>query len=115
MTTIPAILRMGALPDGSNEPIIIFPTIPGTNDPATCTFYAHIGQHGEGDFKTMLDYPHPKIEQEKIDAFDLMIEVTNIYVKPDSECIGIHYINNPTSEQESEWRMMRVKEINRNN
>ena len=28
------------------EVTAIFPTIPGTNDPATMTCYAHIGQHG---------------------------------------------------------------------
>lgn len=29
--------------------VAIFPELPGTNDPGTCTCYAHVGQHGSMD------------------------------------------------------------------
>lgn len=31
------------------DTIALFPTIPGTNDPATCQSYQHVGQHGAAD------------------------------------------------------------------
>lgn len=46
--TTPVFYRME---DG--EPLAIFPTIPGTNDPDTCTVYRHTGQHGHAS----TDYP----------------------------------------------------------
>jgi hypothetical protein len=30
------------------EVIAAFPAMAGTNDPATCSFYVHYGQHGHG-------------------------------------------------------------------
>lgn len=37
-----------------NEPIALFPTLPGTNCPATCTTYQHTGQHGSGDASAIM-------------------------------------------------------------
>lgn len=31
------------------ELLALFPEDPGTNDPATCSCYAHVGQHGSAD------------------------------------------------------------------
>ena len=31
------------------EIVALFPTIPGTYDPYTCTDYVHVGQHGSAD------------------------------------------------------------------
>ena len=28
----------------------LFPELPGTNEPRTCTLYQHIGQHGAADY-----------------------------------------------------------------
>ena len=42
---IPVIFRKFS--DG--EVIALFPTLPGTNDPATCQSYLHVGQHGAAD------------------------------------------------------------------
>jgi hypothetical protein len=32
-----------------NDVLALFPEIPGTNDPHTCSSYQHIGQHGAAD------------------------------------------------------------------
>lgn len=45
---IPVMFRKWPKKEGGDIDAI-FPTIPGTNDPYTCTIYAHVGQHSSGD------------------------------------------------------------------
>ena len=47
-TKLPVIFRKWPESEGGGVDAI-FPTLPGTNDPYTSAFYAHIGQHGSGD------------------------------------------------------------------
>lgn len=45
----------------------IMPELPGTNDPATMTCYAHIGQHSTGDSTWYLDTTVPATPSEYSD------------------------------------------------
>lgn len=44
-------------PEG--DVIAIFPEIPGTYNPGTCSCYQHIGQHGAGDVSGMIAATRP--------------------------------------------------------
>ena len=35
--------------------IALFPTLPGTNSPYTCSSYEHIGQHGSADPQSVIE------------------------------------------------------------
>ena len=58
-----------------NEVTALFPTIPGTNDPFTCTCYAHIGQHGSASEAYAAMRPAAKPSE----YADLMAELRGIY------------------------------------
>jgi len=47
MQTLPVLFRADR-EDGQLWITAVFPTLPGTYDPATFTIYQHIGQHGSG-------------------------------------------------------------------
>lgn len=46
--TTDVVFRMvrGAYPGAQPECLAMFPGLPGTRDPHTCSSYAHVGQHG---------------------------------------------------------------------
>lgn len=48
------------------DTLIIFPREPGTPDPYTCACFQWVGQHGHGDFNTMIQItkPMPRAEAE---------------------------------------------------
>lgn len=65
----PAIVRRykkGADGKAPGEILIIFPREPGTPDPSTCECWQWMGQHGHGDYNTMIAItnPVPKDEAE---------------------------------------------------
>lgn len=43
---VPVLFRLAKSGEFSKQVNAVFPTLPGTNDPATATVYSHIGQHG---------------------------------------------------------------------
>jgi hypothetical protein len=45
--------------DGGTFLIALFPTLPGTNDPATCNSYMHVGQHGSADLQLCMRASRP--------------------------------------------------------
>lgn len=51
---VPVIFRMF---DG--YVIALFPTLPGTNDPWTCSSYMHVGQHGSADLQHVIRSSYP--------------------------------------------------------
>lgn len=46
------------------EVLALFPEIPGTNDPATCTCYASMGQHSSADFYGVMNSTRPARPEE---------------------------------------------------
>lgn len=48
--SVPVIFRADKSGEFKGQVSAVFPTLPGTNDPYTCAFFAHIGQHGSCDF-----------------------------------------------------------------
>lgn len=56
---IPVIYRMF-----HGEILALFPSIPGTNDPKTCSSYQHIGQHGAADLRRCIADSRPATEDE---------------------------------------------------
>jgi hypothetical protein len=40
-----------------------FPELPGTNDPYSCTYYVHVGQHSTGDVAYMASVRRAKPEE----------------------------------------------------
>ena len=48
---------------GDKSPIAFFPTLPGDNDPYTCTSYARVGQHCSASKAYYLDLESAKPEQ----------------------------------------------------
>jgi hypothetical protein len=72
---VPVIFRMDKGKDGFKEPFAIFPTLPGTYDPYTCTYFVEMGGHGSGDVWNMInttrpakpeEYEHLKVALERI-------------------------------------------------
>ena len=56
--------------------VALFPYMPATTNPYTCTCYEHIGQHGEADYLMMIEEGTPAdIESEEVQA--LIRELTN--------------------------------------
>lgn len=54
----------------------LFPTLPGTNDPWTCTCYQHVGQHSSADLRGCINSSRPaKLAEYE----DLLRELTRIY------------------------------------
>ena len=53
----------------------IFPELPGTNDPATCSCYSHIGQHSSCDSNYYLGKTVPATPEEYA---DLLTELKSI-------------------------------------
>lgn len=41
--------------NGGDNIVAIFPEEPGTYEPWTCMVYEHIGQHGQADYRTMIE------------------------------------------------------------
>ena len=72
---LPVIFRAERAGDFAGEVTAIFPTLPGTNDPATFTIYAHIGQHGTGA-RDWYAGTRPATESE---AAPLLAELRSIY------------------------------------
>ena len=48
---------------GDKSPVAFFPTLPGDNDPYTCTAYARVGQHCSASKAYYLDLESAKPEQ----------------------------------------------------
>jgi hypothetical protein len=48
LEALPVIFRAERSGDFKGDVTAVFPTLPGTYDPATFTVYAHVGQHGTG-------------------------------------------------------------------
>lgn len=46
------------------EVIALFPDLPGTNDPTTCSSYMHVGQHGSADYRGVIAETRPAREPE---------------------------------------------------
>jgi hypothetical protein len=44
--------------------IAIFPEIPGDYNPATCSMYEHLGQHGSGDPQHVIEQTRPATPSE---------------------------------------------------
>lgn len=44
---------------GASWLIALFPTIPGTGDPRTCSSYVHVGQHGSADLHGLMRGSRP--------------------------------------------------------
>jgi hypothetical protein len=59
----------------NGEILALFPELPGTNSPATCTCYQHIGQHGAADLQSSIRVTYPATEEE---YKDLKNELTRI-------------------------------------
>lgn len=64
---------------GNGDPIAIFPTEPGTNNPDTCSSYEHVGQHGSCDPQYLIACTKPA--QDTAALRDLMRELTSIGYK----------------------------------
>ena len=72
---LPIIFRAERAGDFAGEITAVFPTLPGTNDPATFTIYAHVGQHGSGG-RDWYAGTRPATESE---AAPLLAELRSIY------------------------------------
>lgn len=70
---VPIMFRMWR---GESAPFAMFPTLPGTNEPHTCTIYQHIGQHSSGGVALCIANSRPaRVAEYK----DLLNELTQIY------------------------------------
>jgi hypothetical protein len=45
--------------DKQNIVFALFPELPGTRDPDTCTVYEHVGQHSSGDYALLMAHSRP--------------------------------------------------------
>ena len=61
---VPVIFRIDKAKSGFKEPFAIFPTLPGTYEPWTCTYYVEQGGHGSGDVQHMMNYTRPARPEE---------------------------------------------------
>ena len=61
---VPVIFRIDKSKSGFKEPFAIFPTLPGTPDFWTCTYYVELGGHGSGDVQYMINYTRPALPDE---------------------------------------------------
>lgn len=73
--TIPVMFRI-LKNDGHSEVFALFPTLPGTNEPHTCTCYQHIGQHSSADVYGCIDDSRPATPNEYA---DLLRELNWVY------------------------------------
>lgn len=53
--------------------IALFPMLPGTNDPATCDSYEHVGQHGAADPAIVADTL--PVQADEPEAVELVAEL----------------------------------------
>ena len=73
-------------PDG--EVIAIFPEIPGTIEPHTCTSYMHLGQHAACDPTHVVSTTKPAREE---DIADLRRELVRVGHAPMAEYKRLHH------------------------
>jgi hypothetical protein len=57
--------------------LALFPGLPGTYDPATCSSYAHVGQHGAADYSACMERTVPA-DSEAPDVLALRAELERI-------------------------------------
>lgn len=69
------------------EPIALFPELPGTNDPYTCSFYMHVGQHSSCDPLWVIETTKPatleeqNILKEELESIGYKLKVYRRYSK----------------------------------
>lgn len=73
-----------------SEVFALFPGLPGTNNPGTCSSYARIGQHSSADPAGCIQRSRPATPEEYA---PLMEELTRIGYKlrPVKRCTARHY------------------------
>lgn len=76
--------------DSDGEPFALFPALPGTNDPATCSSYARLGQHGSADPIGCVRRSRPATEAE-YEPLRRELERIGYNVRPVSRCTRAHY------------------------
>lgn len=64
---IPVLFRVDKAKSGFEDPFAVFPTLPGTHEPWTCTYYASYGGHGSGDVFYMINKTRPARPEEYAD------------------------------------------------
>lgn len=52
---VPVLFRVWKSGHGKNEVIALFPSLPGTTDPGTCSSYMHVGQHGSASYYGVME------------------------------------------------------------
>lgn len=72
---LPVIFRAERAGEFAGEVTAVFPTLPGTNDSATFTVYAHVGQHSSAS----LDWYAQTRPATESEAAPLLAELRSIY------------------------------------
>lgn len=75
---IPVMFRVARkrIRNGDLDVYALFPTLPGTDDPRTCTCYQYVGQHSSADIAGCIRDSRPA---ELAECVDLMRELKGIY------------------------------------
>lgn len=71
---VPIMFRVSR--NDSRDVFALFPTLPGTNEPPTCTCYQHVGQHSSAHVYGCIMSSRPAKAEEYA---DLLRELTRIY------------------------------------
>lgn len=76
-------------PDG--EVIAIFPGIAGTYDPRTVMFYAHLGQHGHGDYAAIVSRTRLAKDSENLTELHNELRRIGYNVRPVKRGTSAHF------------------------
>lgn len=52
---VPVVFRVWKDGHGQDDVIALFPSLPGTTDPGTCSSYQHVGQHGSASYDGVME------------------------------------------------------------